>query len=57
MLSALPQATYEGDFVVLSIQVGTQLLGAVSITSFIRNLKLNSSTNNIASLSNLLTSF
>jgi acyl-CoA oxidase len=25
-LSALPQATYEGDFVVLSIQVGTQIL-------------------------------
>mmetsp|Transcript_92191 Transcript_92191/g.282185 ORF Transcript_92191/g.282185 Transcript_92191/m.282185 type:complete len:728 (-) Transcript_92191:320-2503(-) len=30
MLSALPQATYEGDFVVLSIQVGQQLLNAVS---------------------------
>lgn len=30
MLSALPQATYEGDFVVLSIQVGQQLLKAVS---------------------------
>ncbi|CAE8709341.1 unnamed protein product, partial [Polarella glacialis] len=29
-LSALPQATYEGDFVVLSIQVGQQLLNAVS---------------------------
>jgi len=27
-LSALPQATYEGDFVVLSIQVGTSLLKA-----------------------------
>lgn len=30
-LSALPQATYEGDFVVLSIQVGQALLKAVSI--------------------------
>lgn len=29
-LNALPQATYEGDFVVLSIQVGQQLLNAVS---------------------------
>lgn len=29
-LSALPMATYEGDFVVLSIQVGQQLLNAVS---------------------------
>lgn len=29
-LNALPQATYEGDFVVLSIQVGQQLLAAVS---------------------------
>jgi len=29
-LSALPQATYEGDFVVLSIQVGQQLINAVS---------------------------
>jgi len=28
--SALPMATYEGDFVVLSIQVGQQLLNAVS---------------------------
>ena len=26
MLSALPQATYEGDYVVLSIQVGTAIL-------------------------------
>lgn len=29
-LGALPQATYEGDFVVLSIQVGQQLLNAVT---------------------------
>eukprot|EP00392_Amoebophrya_sp_AT5.2_P008922 g8950.t1 len=29
-LSVLPQATYEGDFVVLSIQVGQVLLGAVT---------------------------
>merc|ERR1711939_1134310 len=28
--SALPMATYEGDFVVLSIQVGQQILNAVS---------------------------
>jgi len=30
MLSVLPQATYEGDYVVLSIQVGTNLIGAVT---------------------------
>ncbi|CAD7947183.1 unnamed protein product [Amoebophrya sp. A120] len=29
-MSVLPQATYEGDFVVLSIQVGQVLLGAVT---------------------------
>lgn len=43
MLSTLPQATYEGDFVVLSIQVGQQLLNAVS-AKMLKGKKENPST-------------
>mmetsp|Transcript_34502 Transcript_34502/g.99010 ORF Transcript_34502/g.99010 Transcript_34502/m.99010 type:complete len:720 (-) Transcript_34502:62-2221(-) len=41
--SALPMATYEGDFVVLSIQVGQQLLNAVS-AKMLKGRKTNPST-------------
>mmetsp|Transcript_106231 Transcript_106231/g.298748 ORF Transcript_106231/g.298748 Transcript_106231/m.298748 type:complete len:720 (-) Transcript_106231:138-2297(-) len=43
LLGALPQATYEGDFVVLSIQVGQQLLNAVS-AKMMKNRKSNPKT-------------